>query len=145
LTVGANVQIAATAGSVNCTPLATTVQVAGIQRPVEHASQWWQGTVAAVATNGSSLSVSVSDGSDGALRWLSAQSPSCASGPLTFDLSSGPAVVSQNNGAPIAVGDSVAIASMAGTVNCVPIASFVRDFGSGSGQSGDGGGRGGDQ
>jgi|GEM_PF-1958907 len=127
--VGASVQIAASAGTVNCVPIAQVVQVAGASRPLEHASQWWQGTVASVASNSSTVTVAINEANDGARQWLGAQSPACSTNGLTFDLATGPASLNLNGASAIAVGDQVTIAAISGKLNCEPVATVVQDFG----------------
>ncbi len=101
-------------------------------------SQWWHGSVVALAADGSAVTVAVSHSSDGAQSWLATQTPACDLGNLVFDLTTNPANVQVQGGGSLTVGDDVGIAATAGTVNCEPVAMNVWAEAAGS-QGGDDG------
>ncbi len=145
LAVGDNVEVDSVAGTVNCEPVAVNVNAEapdGGGQGGHGNDQWWKGTVGAVATDGSTITISVSDQSDSAQTWLNTQSPTCDTANLVFDLTTGPANVYVDGGGSPAVGDIVHILSTPGTVNCEPVALDVYDH-AGGGGGGQGGGNGG--
>ena len=147
LAVGDDVEIESVAGTTNCEPVAVAVyaQPANNNSEDGDVSQHWQGTIGALASNGSTMTVAVSDSSDGAQAWLQAQTPACDPSNLVFDLKSAPASVQVEGGGALAVNDSVEIESTAGSTNCVPVAVTVHAGPADGGGGGDnGGGNGGD-
>lgn len=146
LAAGDDVAIEADAGSVNCEPVAVNVwaqQPDSQQGAQGDTSQNWEGTIGALASDGSTMTVSVSDSSDGAQAWLQAQNPACDTSNLVFDLKSTPATIQVDGGGPLAVGDQVEVEATSGAMNCIPVAVTVNaepaDGGGGSGWSGGGG------
>jgi hypothetical protein len=139
LGVGDDVEIASIAGTTNCVPVAVSVEGQPSNNETEggNVSQHWQGSVVALATDGSTMTVSVSDSSDGAQAWLQAQSPACDPTNLVFDLKSAPANIQVDGAGSLAAGDNVEIQATAGTTNCVPVAVEVH---AGAADSTDGGG-----
>ena len=123
LMVGDHVWIEATAGTTNCVPVALVVHAGTWHGHHRHnGDQRWQGTIGALASDGSTMTVSVSDSSDSAQAWLAAQSPACDLTNLVFDLTTAPANINVDDGGPLAVGDNVEIDANPGTTNCEPVA-----------------------
>jgi hypothetical protein len=127
LVVGDDVGIGANAGTLNCEPVAVNVwgRAPGGNPGDGNESQYWEGTIGALASDSSTMTVSVSHSSDGAQSWLSNQNPACVPTNLTFDLKSAPATIEVENGGALIVGDHVWIEATAGTTNCVPVALVV--------------------
>lgn len=144
LALGDNVEVDAVAGTTNCEPVAVNVNAQSPNDRHGHGNdQWWAGSVGTVASDGSTITISVTAENQNASTWLAAQSPTCDTTNLTFDLTTGPANIYVDGGGSPQPGDTVHILSTAGTVNCEPVALDVYDHaGDQGGSGGNGGGNG---
>lgn len=94
---------------------------------VESASLQFEGTITTLdpATPPATMIMSVTDTSDGAGAWLSANA-GCAAAALTVDLATGPATIEVDGGGALAVGDHVEVEADAPASGCSPVAVSVQ-------------------